>query len=195
MAYKICFATGNEHKVKELNEITEIFAGKDYIKFSAPPKPFDPIENADTFDGNALIKAQEANKTTGMITLADDSGLCVDALNGRPGLYSARYAPTQDEKIEKLLGEMKDTVNRKAKFVCAMTLLDENGEILLQTRGECHGEIALKRAGTNGFGFDPIFIPSGENRTLAEMSEEEKNKISHRSNALQKVINYLKTTK
>jgi len=193
MVYKICFATGNEHKVKELNEITEIFAGKNFIKFSAPPKPFDPIENADTFEGNSLIKAKYANQTTGMMTLADDSGLCVEILDGRPGLYSARYAPTQDKKIEKLLGEMTGKENRKAKFVCAMTLLDKNGEILFQTRGECYGKIALKRAGTNGFGFDPVFIPNGENRTLAEMSEEEKNKISHRSNALQKVINYLKS--
>lgn len=191
---KIIFATGNAHKLEELREITELVTGKtDFIEFSTPPKPFDPDENGVTFEENSLIKAREANRLTGMMTLADDSGLCVEALDGRPGLYSARYAPTQDEKIEKLLGEMSDKTNRRAKFICSMTLLDEQGKILCQENGECHGEISLKRAGTNGFGFDPVFIPTGENRTLAEMSDVEKNRISHRANALKKVINYLKS--
>lgn len=191
---KIVFATGNAHKLEELREITELVTGDaGFIDFSTPPKPFDPDENGTTFEANSLIKAREANRLTGMMTLADDSGLCVEALDGRPGLHSARYAGTQDEKIEKLLAEMEGKTNRCAKFVCAMTLLDENGEILTVELGECHGEISLKRAGTNGFGFDPVFIPTGENRTLAEMSDVEKNRISHRANALKKVINYLKS--
>lgn len=191
---KIVFATGNAHKLEELREITELVTGKaDFIEFSTPPQPFDPDENGTTFESNSLIKACEANKLTGMMTLADDSGLCVEALDGRPGLHSARYAPTQDEKIKKLLDEMSGKTNRRAKFVCAMTLLDENGKILTVELGECHGEIALERAGSNGFGFDPVFIPNGETRTLAEMSDVEKNSISHRANALKKVINYLQT--
>lgn len=191
---KIVFATGNVHKLEELREITELVTGDaNFIDFSTPPKPFDPDENGTTFEANSLIKAREANRLTGMMTLADDSGLCVEALDGRPGLHSARYAPTQDEKIEKLLAEMEGKTNRRAKFVCAMTLLDENGEILAVERGECHGEISLKRAGTNGFGFDPAFIPTGENRTLAQMSDVEKNRISHRANALKNIINYLKS--
>lgn len=191
---KIIFATGNAHKLEELREITELVTGdKDFIEFSTPPKPFDPDENGTTFEENSLIKAREANRVTGMMTLADDSGLCVEALDGRPGLHSARYADTQDEKIEKLLDEMDGKTNRRAKFVCAMTLLDKNGEILTVELGECHGEIALSRAGFNGFGFDPVFIPNGEKRTLAEMSDVEKNTISHRANALKKVINYLKS--
>ncbi len=191
---KITFATGNAHKLEELREITELVTGDaNFVTFSTPPKPFDPDENGETFEANSLIKAREANRITGMMTLADDSGLCVEALDGRPGLHSARYADTQDEKIEKLLGEMSGKANRRAKFVCAMTLLDENGEILTVERGECHGEISLKRAGTNGFGFDPVFVPDGEKRTLAEMSDDEKNTISHRANALKKVIEYLKT--
>lgn len=194
MVNKITFATGNPHKLEELREITELVTGDaNFIEFSTPPKPFDPDENGTTFEANSLIKAREANRITGMMTLADDSGLCVEWLDGRPGLHSARYADTQDEKIEKLLGEMSDKTNRQAKFVCAMTLLDENGKILTIERGECHGEIALKRAGTNGFGFDPIFIPNGETRTLAQMSDIEKNSISHRANALKAVINYLKS--
>lgn len=191
---KIVFATGNAHKLEELREITELVTGDaGFIDFSTPPKPFDPDENGTTFEANSLIKAREANRLTGMMTLADDSGLCVEALDGRPGLHSARYAPTQDEKIEKLLAEMESKTNRHAKFVCAMTLLDENGEILAVERGECHGEISLRRAGTNGFGFDPVFIPTGENRTLAQMSDVEKNRISHRANALKNIINYLKS--
>lgn len=193
---KIVFATGNPHKLEELREITELVTGEaNFIEYSTPPKPFDPDENGTTFEANSLIKAREANRLTGMMTLADDSGLCVEALDGRPGLHSARYAPTQDDKIEKLLAEMEGKTNRRAKFVCAMTLLDENGEILTTELGECHGEISLKRAGTNGFGFDPVFIPTGENRTLAEMSDTEKNRISHRANALKKVINYLQKGK
>lgn len=191
---KITFATGNAHKLEELREITELVTGDTgFIDFSTPPKPFDPDENGITFEANSLIKAREANRLTGMMTLADDSGLCVEALDGRPGLHSARYAGTQDEKIEKLLAEMEGKTNRRAKFVCAMTLLDENGEILTVERGECHGEISLQRAGTNGFGFDPVFIPTGETRTLAEMSDVEKNRISHRANALKNIINYLKS--
>ena len=192
---KIVFATGNAHKLEELREITELVTGDaNFIEFSTPPKPFDPDENGTTFAANSLIKAREANRLTGMMTLADDSGLCVEALDGRPGLYSARYAPTQVEKIEKLLAEMDGKTNRRAKFVCAMTLLNEKGEILCQECGECHGEIALKPDGTNGFGFDPVFIPDEQNPnkiTLAQMSDIEKNTISHRANALKSVLRYL----
>ena len=192
---KIVFATGNAHKLEELREITELVTGSaDFIEFSTPPKPFDPDENGSTFEENSLIKAREANRLTGMMTLADDSGLCVEALDGRPGLHSARYAAGQDEKIEKLLAEMEGKTNRRAKFVCAMTLLDENGEILYQEKGECHGEIALKRAGTNGFGFDPVFIADEENPekiTLAQMSDLQKNRISHRANALKAVLRHM----
>lgn len=197
---KIVFATGNAHKLEELKAITKLVTGKDdYIEFSTPPKPFDPIENGETFEANSLIKAKEANKITGMMTLADDSGLCVETLDGRPGLFSARYAPSQDEKIEKMLLEMKNKKNRRAKFVCCMTLLDENGNILCVECGECFGEIAQKRSGTNGFGFDPIFLPdeeqaeNAEKITLAQMSETQKNTISHRAKALQKIIKYLQT--
>lgn len=194
---KITFATGNAHKLEELREITELVTGDaNFIEFSTPPKPFDPEENGTTFEANSLIKAREANKITGKMSLADDSGLCVEALDGRPGLYSARYAPTQDDKIEKLLAEMDGKTNRRAKFVCAMTLLDENGEILCVEIGECHGEISTKRAGSNGFGFDPVFIPDEENPekiTLAQMSDLQKNRISHRANALKKIIKYIKS--
>ena len=209
---KLVFATGNPHKLQEIKDI----AGDTDIKFLLPPNGFDPIENGTTFEENSYIKAKEAAKLSKMLALADDSGLCVEALNGAPGIYSARYADTPQARIDKLLNAMSGKENRKAKFVCAMTLVSPDGEIIFQTRGECHGNIAYKQAGTNGFGYDPVFIPNlspafamlenpanncslsplerGREITIAELSEEEKNKISHRGQALRNVLEFLKDT-
>lgn len=188
--HTLVLATSNPHKVEEINAITKDLG----VEFVLPPDGFDPVENGKTFEDNALIKAQEANKLTGMPTLADDSGLCVDALNGLPGIFSARYAATQKEKIDKLLEELKNVPleKRGAKFVCAMVLLDKNGKVLFSDRGECFGKIGFVPKGTNGFGYDPIFIVDNGNHTMAELSEDEKNKISHRARALQKLIEFLK---
>lgn len=186
---KIVFATGNPHKVHEINEISKGSG----IEFILPPNGFDPIENGKDFFENSAIKAKEAAKLSKQISLADDSGLCVDALDGAPGLYSARYAPTPQDRIDKLLGNLNNVTNRKAKFVCAMTLVDNEGNILNQEIGECNGNIATSQAGVNGFGYDPIFVPNGYNITIAEMSEEKKNSISHRSVALNKMLEYIKT--
>ena len=197
MVKRIIFATRNAHKLEELREITRIYTGnRDFIENSLPEPPFDPIENGATFEENSLIKARAVKPQEGYFILADDSGLCVDALDGRPGLYSARYAPTQDEKIEKLLAEMQAETDRSAKFVCAMTLLNDKGEMIFKTTGECLGKIARSRAGSNGFGFDPVFIPNeGQNgteiKTLAQMPSELKNKISHRAKALSNIINFM----
>lgn len=184
---KIVFATGNAHKIKEINAISKGSG----IEFVLPTGEFNPDENGSTFEENSYIKAKEAALLSKSIALADDSGLCVEALKGAPGLYSARYAPTPQERIDKLLKNLTDVSNRKAKFVCAMTLVDEAGNILTQQIGECNGEIANKPSGQNGFGYDPIFIPNGYSISLAEMSEEMKNKISHRSLALNKVISFI----
>lgn len=201
---KIVLATSNPHKVEEINAITKDLG----VEFVMPPEGFDPVEDGETFEDNSLIKAKEANKLTGMPSLADDSGLCVDALDGGPGVFSARYAPTQKEKIEKLLDELKDVPfeKRGAKFVCAMVLVDKDGKVLFSDRGECHGKIGLTPKGTNGFGYDPVFVVGGKcfdtcagvhdcsnnDLAMAELSEEEKNKISHRARALQKLIRFLK---
>lgn len=205
---KIVFATGNAHKLKEIQEI----AGNTGIEFVLPSDGFNPVENGETFEENSYIKAKEAARVSKMISLADDSGLCVEALGGAPGIHSARYAQTPQERIDKLLAELENSDNRKAKFVCAMTLVDANGDILFQTRGECHGKIAYKQSGTNGFGYDPIFLTKDTKngsaatgngmishtdvstegiKTMAEMSEEEKNEISHRGRALRKVLEFL----
>ena len=191
---KIVFATGNPHKLQEVNDI----AKGSGVEFTLPPKGFDPIEDGTTFEENSYIKAKDAARLSGMMALADDSGLCVEALDGAPGIYSARYADTPQARIDKLLDAISDKENRKAKFVCAMTIANPDGDIVFQTRGECHGEIAKKQSGTNGFGYDPVFIPNlspherGQKITIAELSEEEKNKISHRSKALRNVLEFLK---
>lgn len=182
---KITFATGNAHKLQEINEIA---AGTN-IEFVLPPEGFDPVEDGETFEENSLIKAREAARLSEMMSLADDSGLCVEALNGAPGIHSARYAETAQARIDKLLGELENIENRRAKFVCAMTLVDADGKVLFQTRGECHGEIAREQSGVNGFGYDPIFLIG--QKTMAEMSEEEKNEISHRGRALREVLEFL----
>lgn len=186
---KIVLATSNPHKVEEINAITLNFG----IEFVLPPEGFDPIENGKTFEDNALLKAKEANKLTGMPTLADDSGICVDALNGGPGIYSARYADSAKGRIEKLLKELKNVPYEKrgAHFVCAMVLLDKDGKVLLSDRGECYGKIGFEAKGENGFGYDPIFIVEGGNLSMSELSEEDKNKLSHRAVALNKVMNFI----
>lgn len=214
---KIVFATGNAHKLQEVNDI----AKGSGVEFILPPKDFNPIENGTTFEENSYIKALEASKLSGMIALADDSGLCVEALNDAPGIYSARYAETPQARIDKLLNTLDEVEHqihpslskegngggftRRAKFVCAMTLVSPDGKIIFQTRGECHGEIAKHQSGTNGFGYDPIFIPThpltpspngrGERATIAELSEEEKNQISHRGKALRNVLEFLAQNK
>ncbi len=187
---EIALGTGNEHKVFEINEIVK--GVNKNIVFVLPKGEFNPVEDGSTFEENSLIKAREGARLSGMLTLADDSGLCIDALDGAPGLYSARYAGTQDEKIARILKELDGKEDRKAKFVCCMTLVDKDGNVVHTTRGECHGHIIKERKGTNGFGYDPVFMPDGFDITLAEMSEDGKNAISHRGRALVKMLDFIK---
>lgn len=184
---KIVFATGNPHKLKEIKEI----AGDSDIEFILPPDGFNPVENGATFEENSFIKAKEAARVSGMMSLADDSGLCVEALDGGPGIYSARYAETPQKRIDKLLNTLTPFKDRRAKFVCAMTLVDSEGNKIFSATGECHGEIAKKQSGTGGFGYDPVFIVENSGKTMAELSENEKNLISHRGRALREVLKYL----
>ena len=185
---QIVFATGNLHKLQELKDI----AGDTNIEFILPPDNFNPIENGATFEENSLIKAREAARLSGKISLADDSGLCVQALNGQPGINSARYDTTPQKRIGKLLNALKGQQNRNAEFVCVMTLVNPQGQILIQAKGKVSGKIIETQKGTNGFGYDPIFEVDGYNMTMAQMSECEKNKISHRANALKEILEYLK---
>ena len=187
---RIIFATNNTHKLEEVNEISKEFG----ITFELPPSDFNPEETGTTFAENSLIKASEASKLSGCYALADDSGLCVKSLGGLPGIHSARYAATIEARIEILLKELAPHEDKSAKFVCCMTLTSPTGEILQQITGECHGKITEHQTGSNGFGYDPIFIPEGYNSTMAELSEQEKNKISHRGKALREMLEFLAKT-
>lgn len=186
---KITLATGNSHKVEEINLIAREFD----IEFVLPNGDFDPIEDGDNFIDNAICKAKCAAKIGSTeLYLADDSGLCVEALNGAPGIHSARYAPSADERIDKLLNALDGINKRKAKFVCAMVVINKKGEILFKTQQECLGSILFERKGEGGFGYDPIFFVEEKNKGMAELTKEEKAVVSHRAKALNKVLEWLK---
>lgn len=150
------------------------------------------IEDGDSFEANAKIKAKYCFEKTGKPSLGDDSGLVVPALDGRPGIYSARYAGDHDFKanIIKVLGEMEDIKEREAYFITVLCLISEGKEEYFE--GRVYGTLTYKPSGEKGFGYDPIFIPKDHSITFAEMPIEEKNKISHRANALKKFLGYLK---
>lgn len=192
---KIVLASSNPHKVKEINEIvknTPMTNCKPLnVEFVLPPKGFDPIENGETFEENSKIKAIAAWKLSKTWALADDSGLCIRALNGNPGIYSARYAETPQKRIERVLGELQGIEDREAHFACAMTLINPQGEVAFACKGICEGSITQTATGNNGFGYDPIFLVKDDSRTMAELSEEEKNMISHRAKALNQVLSFI----
>lgn len=188
MMSKIVMATNNENK---LREVKEIFAplGIEVISQQESGADCEPEENGATFAENAAIKARTVYDIVKVPVIADDSGLCVDALDGRPGVHSARYAPKGME-CAKLLEEMKDIPDEKrtAYFECCMVLIDKGG--IITVSGRCCGKIGYEERGENGFGYDPIFMYG--DKTLAEMTAEEKNKISHRGAALNELYAELK---
>ena len=189
---KIVLGSSNPHKVKEINEIVASTGNSIDVEFVLPQGDFNPNETGTTFAENSSIKAQCAWELSHNWSLADDSGLCIDALGGNPGIYSARYAETPQKRIEKVLKELENINERTAHFMCSMTLINPNGEIAFTCEGVCKGTIIKEAKGTNGFGYDPIFMPEGYQKTIAELPEEEKNRISHRSKALVQIIEYLK---
>ncbi|MCM8539076.1 MAG: RdgB/HAM1 family non-canonical purine NTP pyrophosphatase [Lentisphaeraceae bacterium] len=186
---KILAATNNKHKLEELKNILGP-QGIEVISAAEAGGIPEVDEDQATFEGNALKKATETAKAKNMIVFADDSGLCVDALDDRPGIYSARYAgpnASDDDRMQKLLGELADKNDRSAKFVCVIALASPDGAIGT-ARGECHGKIAFSPTGNDGFGYDPLFIPDGYEKTFSELGEDIKNSLSHRGVALKKAI-------
>lgn len=187
---KLVFATNNANKLKEVQKMLlksiQLLSLKDI-------NCFDEIEEtATTLEGNAHLKANYISENFGYNCFADDTGLEVESLDGKPGVYSARYAgePANSENnMQKLLSELENKTNRKAKFRTAIAL-HLNGEKYL-FEGICKGEIITEKQGEKGFGYDPIFKPEGYNASFAEMSSEEKNKISHRGIAIQKLVAFL----
>lgn len=185
---KVVLASQNAHKLAEIRQITEQF-GIELVLQSELGLHLDVEENGATFEENSFIKAKAVMEATGLPALADDSGLAVEALNGEPGIYSARYGfdPSLDDggRRDLLLKNMEQIPDgsRQAKFVCVITLLNPDGTYI-QARGEAHGQILHQAAGENGFGYDPLFYYPPLNKTFAELSPEEKNKVSHRAEAL-----------
>ncbi|MDY2959944.1 MAG: XTP/dITP diphosphatase [Hornefia sp.] len=191
----IIAASRNEHKIREIGEITSKFGLKIISRDDAGVPETEIEEDGTTFEENSFKKANEIMKMTGEISIADDSGLEVEYLHGAPGVYSARFAgdDANDRKNnEKLLSLLEDIPykERKAKFVSVITMVYPDGKKLV-ARGECHGHILTEPIGDNGFGYDPLFVPDGYQRTFAQLSAEEKNKISHRSKALEKLAEML----
>ena len=185
---KLVVATGNPGKLKE---IEEYFTGLPW-KLELKPQELDVEETGTTFIANARLKALEVAKALGKWAIADDSGLAVDALDGAPGLYSARYGKTDEERINRLLTELKGIENRQAKFVCAIAIANSEGEIVIETEGICPGEILTFPKGNCGFGYDPIFYVPQKAKTFAQMSPEIKSQISHRGVAFAQLMPDLK---
>tara|TARA_R110002124_G_scaffold250200_6_gene415249 strand:- start:1292 stop:1873 length:582 start_codon:yes stop_codon:yes gene_type:complete len=191
---KLVFATNNLNKLAEVQKMLpnsiELLSLKDI-------NCFDEIEETETtLEGNAKLKANYITEKFGYNCFADDTGLEVESLNGEPGVYSARYAGTENDSkknMQKLLSELETKSNRKAQFRTAIALNLNNKQFLFE--GICKGEILTEKQGTDGFGYDPIFKPNGFNNSFAEMTSEEKNSISHRGNAIQKLVSFLTKNK
>jgi len=188
---KYLLASFNPSKLREIKSILP--ENIEIVCLADIPGAEEPEEDGDTLEANAKIKAAYGYQLTGLPTIADDTGLLTEALNGRPGVYSARYAgePSNAENnMQKLLQELMPHDNRKAEFKTVIALMQKEGDLLYFT-GELKGTIADAPKGNRGFGYDPVFIPETDKRTLGEYSAEEKNKISHRAKALKKLAEYL----
>lgn len=181
---KLIVATSNPGKLREM---AEYLAGLDW-QLELKPQELEIIETGTTFLANARLKASEVAKALGQWAIADDSGLGVDALNGAPGIYSARYGKTDQERITRLLNALGDNPQRGAKFICAIAISRPDGAIALETEGVCPGEILTETRGEGGFGYDPIFYVPEMKQTFAQMSSETKNRVSHRGQAFAQLL-------
>jgi XTP/dITP diphosphohydrolase len=189
---ELLLATGNPNKVEELAALLD---GQDLRLRTTSEFPDEPdiVEDGDTYEANAVIKAREWARRAGMPTLADDSGLEVDALDGRPGIHSNRYASDNDRRIAGILRELEgvETARRSARFVCAMALAWPDGRVDMR-RGVCEGRIGFEPAGEGGFGYDPIFLLPDRGLTMAQIDAGEKNRISHRARAVRAILPLLR---
>ena len=189
---KLIIASNNKHKIEEIKQILK---GKfdEILSLCEAGVTHETVEDGDTFMANSLKKAREIAEITGQAALADDSGLCVDSLGGEPGIFSARYASESNPSlrdranIDLLLSNLNGKTDRSAHFTCAVALVYPNG-VEITAEGYMNGRIIDTPTGCGGFGYDPVFLPDGESRTVAELSENEKNSISHRANALKLLL-------
>lgn len=188
---RIIAASRNKHKLDEIGKILSKFGLQIISRDDAGIEKFEITEDGTSFEENSYKKAYAIFKVSGEATIADDSGLMVDFLNGAPGIYSARFSgdnATDEENNKKLLDMMSDVdeENRTARFVSVITMIFKNGEKIV-ARGECEGTLLYEPMGENGFGYDPIFKPLGYNKSFAQLTSEEKNSISHRAVALKQL--------
>lgn len=197
MTKRVVIATNNAHKVAEIRTALD-FEGWEFCTLSEVEPYQEPEEDADTFAGNAYIKAKAAHEHTGLAALADDSGLVVDALGGKPGVYSARYCGVHGDdegNNAKVLAELDGVADpeRTARFACALCFIDEDGT-RVDAEGFIEGRIGHGLMGDGGFGYDPMFLPDafGWSKSLAQVTQAEKNAISHRGNALRALKDKLK---
>ncbi len=188
-------ATSNKHKVEEFRKmLNDLNSRVNIVTPDTIPNFPELIEDGNSFEENAEKKAEQASAYADMAAFADDSGLMVEALDGAPGIFSARYAgdgATDAQRIAKLLDAMKGKTNRRAKFVCAIAIAYRGDDVAL-FRGEVCGTIADAPRGTNGFGYDPVFIPEGYDKTFGELSSEVKDSISHRAAAMVKAVKFIR---
>lgn len=187
----LVIASQNPHKIEEMQQIL-LPLGIKVLSTQDFPALEEVVEDQPTLTGNALKKARYVAKKTGLPSLSDDTGLEVEALDGAPGVYSARYAGekvTYQENVLKLLRELKEKSNRKAQFRTVIALADGDQEYTFE--GVCKGEIITKQRGDKGFGYDPVFVPEGYDKTFAELDSSTKNTISHRGRAVQKFVEFL----
>ena len=184
----IVFATHNAHKRGEVEAIMRsVWPAVRLVE----PLGDAPVEDGESFEANALIKARAAFESTGIPALADDSGICVDALGGAPGIDSAHYSGSRDDQanVDHLLSALAGVTTREAQFVCAAAFVGGGIEHTIEARWP--GQVALRPAGAGGFGYDPVFVPDGSTVTAAELSAEEKNAVSHRAQAFRAMARYL----
>ncbi len=193
MSLQIVFATGNENKLREVKQLVAEETGIEIVGLDTVGITEEIPETGDTLEDNALEKAFYVADKCEEYCISDDTGLLVDALDGRPGVYSARYAGehcSADENIDKLLSELEGVEDRSARFRTIIALVMDGVEYLFG--GEVEGSIATERKGEGGFGYDPVFIPSGYDISFSEMTPDQKNSISHRGLALQGLVKFLK---
>ncbi|MCJ7471794.1 MAG: RdgB/HAM1 family non-canonical purine NTP pyrophosphatase [Actinobacteria bacterium] len=194
---EILIASKNKGKIEEIKTYRDSVNGIKWLTYKDFKGFPDVEETGDSFLDNAIIKARSLAEHTGKPALADDSGLIVDALDGMPGVRSSRYAgsdATDKEnriKLLKALVDIKDESKRSARFICSMILWDPKDGLVFKTDGVCEGRISFKEKGSGGFGYDCIFIPSGYDRTMAQLGNSEKNRISHRGIALAYFYDYI----
>ncbi|KKS31269.1 MAG: Non-canonical purine NTP pyrophosphatase [Candidatus Amesbacteria bacterium GW2011_GWA2_42_12] len=189
---QLLVATHNKGKIKEIQSILADVGCTVLSLDEVPQKVLEPEETGTTYEENALIKAKAAGDATTMLTMADDSGLEVDALPGQLGVYSARYGTSDADRITKLLTAMQGKTNRTAAFVSCVVLYDPKTQIHQTFMGKIEGTLTTEKRGEGGFGYDPLFIPNGYTKTFAQLGSEEKNMLSHRARALQKLKKALK---